>query len=143
VLFSSDTPSVCTVADSTVTTAAAGTCTITASQSGSPRYAAAPSVTRSFHENPIMSKAAGPPVGLLVAAAVILGAAVVAVTLAVRRRQLPPHAPPAPGLSVRAVPHTSPPCLVSVRTTGTDATHTVCIEPSSGTSTMTIEEARP
>src|ERR1700759_5712473 len=48
VLFSSDTPSVCTVTDSTVTTAAAGTCTITASQSGGGYIAAAPDVTRSF-----------------------------------------------------------------------------------------------
>ncbi|HEX3786746.1 MAG TPA: hypothetical protein VHW44_02700, partial [Pseudonocardiaceae bacterium] len=48
VLFSSDTPSVCTVADSTVTTVAAGTCAITASQGGGGSVTAAPDVTRSF-----------------------------------------------------------------------------------------------
>ncbi len=141
VLFSSDTPSVCTVTYSTVRTVAAGACTITASQSGSARYAAAANVTRSFHENPIISKAAGPPVGLVAAAAAILAAA--AVALAARRRLLTPHPPPAPGLSVLAVPHTGPPRLVSVHTTAAGAAHTVRVEPSSGTSTMTIEEVRP
>jgi hypothetical protein len=145
VSFSSDTPSVCTVAGSAVRTVAAGACTITASQGGSARYATAPVVTRSFHENQVMSKAAGPPVGLLAGAAAILAAAAAAVTLAVRRWRLPPHPhpPPTPGLSVRAVPHTGPPGLVSVHTTGTDVTHTVHIEPGPGTSTTTIEEARP
>ena len=141
VSFSSDTPSVCTVAGSTVTTVAAGPCTITASQGGSARYAAAPDVTRSFQENRATSKVAGALVGLLAAAAVILVAA--AATLAVRRRRLRPHPLPTPGPSVRAVPYTGPPGLVSVHTTGTDATHTVRIEPSPGTSMTTIEEARP
>lgn len=143
VRFSSDTPSVCTVAGSTVTTVAAGPCTITASQSGSARYAAAPDVTRSFQENPATSKVAGALVGLLAAAAVILTAAAAAATLAVRRRRLRAHPLPTPGPSVRAVPYTGPPGLVSVRTTGTDATHTVRIETSPGTSVTTIEEARP
>ena len=75
VLFSSDTLPVCTVADSTVTTVAVGTCTITASQSGRPS-AAAPDVTRSFqvrapgraddHFRPAArcdGRHAGPPVG--------------------------------------------------------------------------------
>ena len=143
VQFSSDTPSACTVTKSTVTTRAAGTCTITAAQSGSARYAAAPAVTRSFRESPIGTKGARPPAGLLAAAAIILAVGAVALTLARHRRRLPPHPPTAPGLSVRAVPQAGPPRLVSVRTTGTDATTTVRIEPSSGTSTTTIEEARP
>jgi len=143
VLFSSDTPSVCTVAGSAVTTVAAGPCTITASQSGSARYAAAPDVTRSFQENPATSKVAGALVSLLAAAAVILTAAAAAATLAVRRRRLRAHPLPTPGPSVRAVPYTGPPGLVSVRTTGTDATHTVRIETSPGTSVTTIEEASP
>ena len=80
---------------------------------------------------------------MIAAAAIILAVAAVALTLARHRRRLPPHPPTAPGLSVRAVPQAGPPRLVSVRTTGTDATTTVRIEPSSGTSTTTIEEARP
>jgi hypothetical protein len=143
VLFSSDTPSACTVTDSTVRTMAAGTCTITASQSGSARYAAAPDVTRSFRENSIIAKAAGLPVGLLAAAVAILVAAAAAVTLAARRRLLTPHPPAAPALSVRAVPNTGSARLVSVHTTAEGATRTVRVEPSSGTKTMTIEEARP
>ena len=143
VLLSPDTPPVCTVTGSTVTTLAAGTCTITASQSGSTRYAAAPDVTRSFHVKPATSKVAGALVSLLAAAAVILTAAAAAATLAARRRRLRPHPLPAPGPSVRAVPYTGPPGLVSVHTTGKDATHTVRIETSPGTSVTTIEEARP
>jgi hypothetical protein len=53
VSFSSDTSSVCTVAGSVVTTVTAGPCTITASQGGSARYAAAPDVSRSFQVNPV------------------------------------------------------------------------------------------
>src|SRR5271165_2094160 len=53
VSFSSGTPSVCTVKGSAVTTVAAGLCTITASQGGSARYAAAPDVSRSFQVNPV------------------------------------------------------------------------------------------
>ena len=141
VSFSSDTPSVCTVAGSAVTTVAAGPCTITASQGGSARYAAAPDVTRSFQENPATSNVAGALVSLLAAAAVILTAA--AGALAVRRRWLRRHVLPTLRPSVRVEPHTGPPGLVSVHTTATDATHTVHIEPSPGTSTTTIEEARP
>src|SRR6266536_509241 len=51
VTFASDTPPVCTVSGSAVTTAAAGTCTITASQGGSARYAPATGVTQSFQVN--------------------------------------------------------------------------------------------
>src|SRR5215472_11164178 len=48
VLFRSDTPGVCTVSGSTVTSTTADVCTITASQGGSDRYAAARPVQRSF-----------------------------------------------------------------------------------------------
>lgn len=48
VSFTSDTPSVCTVSGSSVTTIKAGTCTIIASQAGNDRYAAAEPVRRSF-----------------------------------------------------------------------------------------------
>jgi hypothetical protein len=48
VAFASTTTAVCTVSGSTVTVVAAGTCTITASQSGNANYNAATSVPRSF-----------------------------------------------------------------------------------------------
>jgi hypothetical protein len=48
----SNTPAVCTVAGSLVTTVAVGTCTITASQSGNANYAAAAPVTQSFTVTP-------------------------------------------------------------------------------------------
>lgn len=48
VSFTSDTPAVCTVSDTTVTLAAAGTCTLTASQNGDTTYAAAKGVSQSF-----------------------------------------------------------------------------------------------
>jgi hypothetical protein len=49
VAFGSGTPEVCTVTGSTVTTLAAGTCTITATQGGDADYAPAPNVTQSLH----------------------------------------------------------------------------------------------
>jgi hypothetical protein len=49
VAFGSGTPEVCTVTGSTVTTLAAGTCTITATQGGDTDYAPAPNVTQSLH----------------------------------------------------------------------------------------------
>src|SRR5215831_14058512 len=48
VSYRTDTPDVCKVSGHTVTTTTAGTCTITASQTGDNRYAPAPDVTRSF-----------------------------------------------------------------------------------------------
>jgi hypothetical protein len=51
VSFASDTPAVCTVAGSTVTTMMAGACMITASQGGNADWAPARSVTRSFPVN--------------------------------------------------------------------------------------------
>ena len=139
VSFSSGTTPVCTVAGSTVTTVAAGPCTITASQGGSARYAAAPDVRQSFQVKPVPPKAAGVRVILL--AGVILAAA--AATMVLRRRLRSHPQAPTPAPNVRAVPDTGPPGLVSVHNTGTDATHTVRIEPSPGTSITTIEEARP
>ncbi len=52
VTFSSTTPTVCTVTGVTVTLLSAGTCTITASQSGNANYFAATSVTQSFTFSP-------------------------------------------------------------------------------------------
>jgi sugar lactone lactonase YvrE len=51
VSFTSATPNICTVAGSITTLAAAGTCTIVASQTGNPTYAPALSVTQSFTVN--------------------------------------------------------------------------------------------
>jgi alpha-tubulin suppressor-like RCC1 family protein len=48
VTFSAAPASVCTIAGSTVTGVAVGTCTITANQAGNTSYAAAPTVTQSF-----------------------------------------------------------------------------------------------
>lgn len=48
VAFTSTTPSTCNVSGASVTLAAAGTCSINASQAGNSAYAAAPSITRSF-----------------------------------------------------------------------------------------------
>jgi hypothetical protein len=127
------------VSGSTLTTLTAGTCTITASQAGSARYLAARDVSRSFQVNGVTSKAAGAWVILL--AAVLLAAAAAAVTLVVRRRRLRGRPPTAP--DVRAVPDTGPPGPVSVRNTGSDATHTVRSEPRPGTRTITIKEGRP
>jgi hypothetical protein len=139
VSFTSNTPPVCRVSGSTVTTMATGACTITASQDGSASYTAAPDVRRSFQVNPASSKGSGALVFLLAAATM----AAAGVTLAVRRLRLRSHPAPAHAASVRAVPDTGPPAAVSVQDTGTGATHTVRIEPNPGTSSTTIEEAQP
>jgi hypothetical protein len=139
VSFTAGPPTVCAVSGSTVTTVATGACTMTASQGGSASYAAAADVTRSFQVNPVSSKGPGALVFLLAAATM----AAVGISLAVRRlrlrsRQSLAHAP-----DVRAEPDPGPPGQVSVRNTGTAATHTVRIEPSPGASTTRIEEVRP
>src|SRR6266545_3159442 len=138
VTFASDTPPVCTVSGSTAMTVTPGTCTITASQGGSARYAPATGVTQSFQVNPVASKAAGALVILLAAA--VLAAAGGALVVRRLRRSRPPSAPEP---IVRVVPDAGPPGLMSVHDTGTAVTHTVRIEPSPGTSITTIEEARP
>jgi Bacterial Ig-like domain (group 3)/FG-GAP-like repeat/FG-GAP repeat len=52
VMFSSNTPAICTVSGVNVTLMAVGTCSITAYQPGNPTYAAAAPVTRSFTVTP-------------------------------------------------------------------------------------------
>jgi len=54
VLFGSDTPSVCSVSGSVVTTVRPGRCRITASQGGNADYAPAPGKTRSFRVERIL-----------------------------------------------------------------------------------------
>lgn len=51
--FSSSTPTVCSVAGTTVTLLAAGTCTISADQAGNGTYSSAPTVVRSFAVQPL------------------------------------------------------------------------------------------
>jgi hypothetical protein len=89
--------------------------------------------------NPVTSQSAGARFILLAAA--ILAAA--GISFAVRRWRLGSHSPPGPPPVVRVVPDTGPPGSVSAHNTGTSRTHTVHIQPSRGTSTTTIEEARP
>jgi hypothetical protein len=139
VSFTSTTPPVCTVSGATVTTVAAGACTITASQGGSASYAAADDVAQSFQVDPVSSK--GPGVLVFLLAAAIMAAA--GISLAVRRLRLHSRQSLARAPDVRAEPDPGPPGQVSVRNTGTAATHTVRIEPNPGASTTTIEEVQP
>ena len=48
VSYASNSPTICTIAGSTISFVAAGTCSITASQAGDATYAAATPVTRTF-----------------------------------------------------------------------------------------------
>jgi hypothetical protein len=140
VAFQSDTPRICTVSGSTLTAATAGTCAVTASQSGSDHYAAAPHVKHSF----VVASAASTFPGLLtilLAAAVFAAAGATTLVRRIRRRSRRPPGPQPP--SLRAAPDPGPPPLVSVKNTGAGPTHTVHIDSSPGASITTIKEARP
>src|SRR6266536_1059381 len=121
VSFASDTPPVCTVSGRTVMTAAPGTCTITASQGGSARYAPAPGVTLSFSvvagsiEQKIIF---APPAGTTVGVPVILSASATS------------------GLPVSFSSGTPPVCTVSGRTVTTAAPGTCTITASQGGSAV-------
>ena len=52
VVFTSSTPSVCTVSGDTISLVSAGTCTVTASQDGNSNYEAAPSISASLSVEP-------------------------------------------------------------------------------------------
>lgn len=138
VSFSSDTPRTCTISGSTVSPAAAGTCTVTASQAGSDRYAAARDVKQSFQ---VAAAASILPNALIF----LLGAAVLAVAgvTALVRRVRRPRRPPPPQPTLRAAPDPGPPTLVSIQNTGAGVPHTVRLEPSPGASIITIKEAKP
>jgi hypothetical protein len=139
VSFRSETPAVCRVSGTTVTTTAAGTCTVTASQGGNTDYAPAPDVRHSLDINPVALRLTG-------ATAILLGAALLAAagaSLVLHHRRRRPRPPSGPVPTVRAVPDAGPPGQVSVRNTGTASTHTVRIEPSPGAGITTIKEARP
>jgi Fibronectin type III domain len=125
VSFTSDTPSVCRVPPSTgtgeVTAVAAGTCTITASQAGGSGWLAATPVSQSFQVK------SGVPTWLVILLPVVVILAAAGAILVMRHRRL--RLRPPDGQSVQAEPHPGPPGVVTVHTTGTDATHTVHIEP--------------
>ena len=140
VAFSSGTPEVCTVSGSTVTTLAAGTCSITATQGGGTTYAAALDAARSFRVNPAPPKLPGVLIGTLAAAA--LAAAVGVAAWRYRRLRWRRRPPAAPGPSVRAEPSPGPPGSASVRTTGATVAHTVRIRSDPGAGTITIKETR-
>jgi hypothetical protein len=142
VSFRSDTPRICTVSGSTLTPTAAGTCTVTASQGGSDRYAAASDVDQSFDVAQAASLFPGALV-ILLGAGVFAAAGVTGLVRRVRRVRRRSRRPPEPQPSVRAAPVPGPPALVSVQNTGAGVTHTVHIESSPGPSITTIKEARP
>jgi hypothetical protein len=138
--LSSDTPRVCAVSGSAVSTVAPGTCTITASQGGNARYAAARPVTRSFRVDaaaPIRPNAPGPPT--LVIALAAIGAATGLAGAVLVRLRLRSRSPLQP--SIRAEPHAGPPGLVGVHAVGTERTQTVRIEPNPGTSSVRTRKA--
>jgi hypothetical protein len=139
VAFRSDTPRICTVSGATLTPAAPGTCTVTASQDGSDQYAAARDVEQSIDVASATSILPGALI-ILLAAAVFAAAGGTTLVRRVRRRSRRPRGPQP---SVRAAPVPGPPTLVSVQNTGAGVTHTVHIESSPGASITTIKEARP
>jgi hypothetical protein len=137
VAYRSDTPRTCTVSGATVSPAAAGTCAVTASQSGSDRYAAARDVKESFQvaaASSILPNA----LKFLLGAAVLAAAGVTALVRRVRHPRRPP--PPQPNL--RVAPDPGPPTLVSVQNTEAGVPHNVRLEPSPGASIITIKEAK-
>jgi predicted DNA-binding WGR domain protein len=72
---------------------------------------------------------------------ILLAAGTAAVLRGVRFLRHRPQ-PPGATQSVQAVPYTGPPGTVTVQDSGTDATHTVRIEPSRSAAVTTIEETR-
>ncbi len=134
VSFHSDTPDVCSVAGSQVTTLKRGTCTITATQAGNSHYAPAPDQTRSFRAGPVTPWA---PRALVVALVALLLAAS-AGALLLCRHWLRIHRP-----NVQVKPHPDSPDTVRMRVTGTDVTGTVRIEPHPAQVSSQLERAQP
>ena len=90
---------------------------------------------------PVASGALPGQIILLAAVCVIAAAAIALATR--RRRQLRLRSTPTAPPNVRAEQHSGSPALVTVHATGTEPTHTVRIEPDSGSRVTTIEEVRP
>jgi hypothetical protein len=166
VSFGSQTPSVCTVTGTTVTTLAAGQCEIQASQAGNADFQPATAVIQGFTvaavgrdtptapasgptpgHTPTAAGSAGPGklVAILLAVAVALLTGIL-ILLAARlwgaRRQSGPRPPTPPATRVKAEPQPGPPPAVRIRVTGTEPTHAVRIEPHPGTRSTQIEEVR-
>jgi hypothetical protein len=153
VSFRSDTPDVCSVSGSVLTTVKPGTCTITASQAGNTIYAPAPDQTRSFQVGPggggsggaqqggqhpqPTSSALMPTISAGIGVLVIVGSAI-----ALRRLRVRSRPPSVPQPSVRVVRDTGTPAGVHVRPTGTQPTVAVRIEPHPGACTTWIKEIR-
>ena len=170
VSFGSDTPQVCVVSGSTVTTRVAGQCDIKASQGGNADFQPAAAVIQGFtvtaaglptpSPTPTATAGGGPTpsptptatrtgpgrlvVILLVAAVALLAGilALLAARLTVTRRRPRSRPPAIQAARVQAEPQPGPPAPVHIRVTGTDDTHAVRIEPRLGTRSTTIEEVR-
>jgi Fibronectin type III domain len=137
VSFASDSPGVCSVSGSQVTTIKPGRCTITASQGGNAHYAPAPDQTRSFQVSTIRPWALRALAFVLAAMALMAAAA----ALLIRAHRLRTRRPARQ--SVRAEPHLGPPGMVHLRVTGTDVTSTVRIEPHPAEVSSHLERAQP
>jgi cytoskeletal protein RodZ len=129
----SDTPGVCSVAGTQVTTLNRGTCTITATQAGNTHYAPAPDQTRSFQVGPVTPWA---PRALVIALAALILAAAAGTVLV--RHWLRIHRP-----NIQVKPHPDAHGAVRMRVTGTDVTGTVRIEPHPAQVSSQLERAQP
>ena len=138
VSFWSATPAVCRVSGATVTTLAPGTCSIAATQGGSPTYAAARAAGWSFPVSPAAPAISRAMLGLLAAAALAAAGGVLALRRRRPRLRLRGH-PAATGPSVRAEANPGPPGSASTRTSGAAAVHSVRINPQPGASTTMIK----
>jgi Fibronectin type III domain len=133
VSFHSDTPGVCSVAGSQVTTLKRGTCTITATQAGNTHYAPAPDQTRSFQVGPVTPWT--PRTLVIALAALVLATAAGAVLV---RHWLRIQRP-----NIQVKPHPDAHGAVRMRVTGTDVTGTVRIEPHPAQVSSQLERAQP
>jgi large repetitive protein len=133
VSFHSDTPGVCSVAGSQVTTLKRGTCTITATQAGNTHYAPAPDQTQSFQVGPVTSWT--PRTLVIALAALVLATAAGAVLV---RHWLRIQRP-----NIQVKPHPDAHGAVRMRVTGTDVTGTVRIEPHPAQVSSQLERAQP
>ena len=171
VSFDSQTPPVCSVSGSTVTTLAAGQCDIQATQGGNADFQPAaviqgftvtavgaltpsPTASATASGRPTPSPTAtatatgagsGRLVPLLLAVAIALLAGILtllAARLTVARRRPGTRPPVIQAARIQAEPQPGPPPAVHLRITGTEATHAVRIEPRPGTRSTTIEEVQ-
>jgi hypothetical protein len=133
VSFHSDTPGVCSMAGSQVTTLKRGTCTITATQAGNTHYAPAPDQMQSFQVGPVTPWM--PRTLVIALAALVLATAAGAVLV---RHWLRIHRP-----NIQVKPHPAAHGAVRMRVTGTDVTGTVRIEPHPAQVSSQLERAQP